>query len=229
MEVLTDDRNPFSATIGLRVEPGPVGAGVEFLLDVDARSIPLYIYKNAASFKAAMTDYVTRTLEEGLFGWQVTDCIVTLHDCDYYIGDGPTKPTVPTPRSTAADFRKLTPLVLTSALRAAGTVVCEPILRFHLEAPSDAAGEVLRLVARHRGVPAGPHVTGSWLTLDGEIPSARADALQREVAGITRGEGVVELVFDRYEPVRGVVPTRRRADNHPLHRKEYLRHVMGRA
>ena len=37
--------------------------------------------------------------------------------------------------STAADFRKLTPLVLMQALERAGTVVCEPTLRVSLECP----------------------------------------------------------------------------------------------
>ena len=229
VEILQDDENPFSATVGLRVDPGPVGSGIEVRLAVDAHSLPLYIYKKADNFSAAMAHYVTGALEEGLFGWQVTDCIVTLVDCAYYVGDGPTKPTAPTPRTTASDFRKLTPLVLMSALRNAGTTVCEPILRFHLEAPADTANEVLRLVVRHRGVPTAPRVTTSWLTLDGEIPAARANALQREVAGRTHGQGVVELVFDRYEPVQGFVPTRRRADHSPLNRREYVRHVLGRA
>ena len=59
-----------------------------------------------------MTQYICRTLQEGLFGWPVTDCIVTMTACGYYASDGPTKPVSPTPRTTAADFRKLTPLVL---------------------------------------------------------------------------------------------------------------------
>lgn len=51
--------------------------------------------------------------------------------------------------------------------------------------------------------------------------------LQQELRGLTRGEGVLELVFDHYEPVRGKVLTRSRTDRNPLDRKEYLRHVMG--
>ena len=35
-----------------------------------------------------------------------------MNECNYYIGDGPTKRVLPTPRTTAADFVKLTPLVL---------------------------------------------------------------------------------------------------------------------
>jgi ribosomal protection tetracycline resistance protein len=34
--------------------------------------------------------------------------------------------------------------------------------------------------------------------------------------------------FDRYEPVRGTIPTRPRSDHNPLNRKEYLLHVARR-
>ncbi len=47
----------------------------------------------------------------------MTDCIVTMNERNYYIGEGPTKRVLPTPRTTAADFVKLTVLVLREALR----------------------------------------------------------------------------------------------------------------
>ncbi|MGN6796501.1 MAG: GTP-binding protein, partial [Streptosporangiaceae bacterium] len=112
LEVLQSDDHPYSATIGLRIEPGPAGSGIRFQLDFDPRLVPLYIYKTAGHFTNAMTGYIRRTFDEGLYGWQVTDCLVTMNECNYYIGDGTTNRVLPTPRTTAADFRKLTPLVL---------------------------------------------------------------------------------------------------------------------
>ena len=79
VEVLHAETNPFAATIGLRVAPAPVDSGIEFRLDVDARTVPMYSYKTLDRFAAAMDQYVRHTLEEGLCGWQVTDCTVT-HD-----------------------------------------------------------------------------------------------------------------------------------------------------
>src|SRR5262249_29150349 len=115
-ELLQDDANPTSATLGLRIEPAPAGTGVAVTLAIDAPSVPLYIFKTAHAFIDAMTAHVDATLRKGLYGWQVTDCTVTIISCDYYIGDGPKKPTRSTPRTTAADFRKLTPIVLARAL-----------------------------------------------------------------------------------------------------------------
>ena len=64
--------------------------------------------------------------------------------------------------------------------------------------------------------------------LEGEIPAARVHELQQQLPALTRGEGVLESAFDRYQPVRGAIPTRPRTDHNPLDRKEYLLHVVRR-
>jgi ribosomal protection tetracycline resistance protein len=131
--------------------------------------------------------------------------------------------------STGEDYRKLTPLVLTSALRQAGTVVCEPIHRFRLEAPADTLGPLLAALTRLRAVSLAQVVRGCALTLEGDIPAARVHGLRAELPALTRGEGVLECAFDRYEPAGGVVPTRARTDDNPLNREEYLQRVTRRA
>ena len=45
---------------------------------------------------------------------------------------------------------------------------------------------------------------------------------QQQPAAPTRGEGVLEVAFDCYQPVHGKAPTRPRSDHNPLNRKEYL-------
>jgi ribosomal protection tetracycline resistance protein len=46
-----------------------------------------------------------------------------------------------------------------------------------------------------------PDVSGSWGTATGDIRAARLLELQQQLRGLTRGEGVLETEFDRYEPV----------------------------
>ena len=201
--------NPFLATVGLRVEPAPIGTGVEFRLEVELGSMPLSFFK-------AVEDTVRATLHQGIHGWQVTECTVTVTRCGYY------------PSSTAGDFRNLTPLVLMRALEQAGTRVYEPMHRFRLDVPADTLGAVLPVLARLRAVPRTPATRGSWYLLEGEIPAARVHELQQALPALTRGEGVLECAFDHYQPVSGPVPTRPRTDHNPLDRKEYLLHVMRR-
>jgi ribosomal protection tetracycline resistance protein len=208
VEVLQSDGHPYSATVGLRVEPGPAGSGIRFQLDVDPRLIPLYIYKTAGHFTDAMTQYVRHACEKGHYGWQVTDCAVTMTDCNYYIGDGATKRVLPTPRTTAADFRKLTPLVLTEALQQAGTVVCQPMARVRLELPAPRTGDVLSALARLGAATETPRVDAELAVVTAMLPTAQVRSLQEQLPGLTGGEGVLDAGFGGYEPVRGSFPRR---------------------
>jgi ribosomal protection tetracycline resistance protein len=185
---------------------------VEYRLEVDPGSLPLAFHK-------AVEATVHETLQQGLYGWQVTDCIVTMtHSIRLRHFS----------TSTPADHRDLTPLVLMSALRQAGTVVCEPIHRFHLDAPTDTLGPLLPVLARLGAVPELPAQNGSSFTLEGAIPAARVHELRLRLPRLSRGEGVLECMFDRYEAVSGPTPTRPRWDHNPLNREEYLLHVARR-
>ncbi|HEY7013346.1 MAG TPA: translation factor GTPase family protein [Streptosporangiaceae bacterium] len=208
VEVLQSDDHPYSATVGLRVEPGPAGSGVRFQLDVDPRLIPLYIYKTAGHFTDAMTRYVRHACEKGCYGWQITDCVVTMTDCNYYIGDGTTKRVLPTPRTTAGDFRNLTPLVLTEALQQVGTVVCQPMARVRLELPAPRAGDVLSALARLGAATGAPVLDAELAVVTAMLPTAQVRSLQEQLPGLTGGEGVLDAGFGGYEPVRGRFPRR---------------------
>lgn len=199
VQLLQEESNPTSATIGLRIEPGKPGSGIVFKLAEQARIMPLHIYKNTGNFAEHMTHYIQDALQLGLYGLEVTDCIVTMTDCDYYVGDGPTKPISDTPKTTAADFRKLTPTVLRAALRQASTVICEPICRFTLEIPNDALAKVLPTLAQLHAIPSSTEARREAYVLKGNIPSARIHDLQQQLPNLTSGEGFLEYVFDRYE------------------------------
>jgi ribosomal protection tetracycline resistance protein len=192
------DSNPYLATIGLRIEPAADGSGVSFRLDVDPRSTPLYVYKTLASFEEHMADYVRHSLAAGLYGWRVTDCAVTMTTCVYSVPDGP--PSRRGPLSTAADFRKLTPLVVTEALERAGTAVCEPIMDVRLEVPAASVGAVLAATARLGGSLAQPSVSADLAVLETVLAADRTQDLQRELPGLTSGEGVLESSFAGYRP-----------------------------
>jgi ribosomal protection tetracycline resistance protein len=217
IEFLGKDENPFLATVGLRIEPGAVDSGLEFRLEVKVESMPLFVYKATEAFRQSIEQAVQETLRQGLYGWQVTDCIVTMTHSGYV-----------SPSSTPRDFRLLTPLVLMSALQQAGAVVCEPLHRFHLEMPADVYGRMLPILAQVRAMPETPVMRETTCVLEGELPAARVHELQQQLPALTRGEGVMECSFARYEPMQNPFPTRPRSDYNPLNRKEYLLHVLRR-
>jgi ribosomal protection tetracycline resistance protein len=223
VEMMGKAPNPFLATVGLRIEPAAVDSGVEYRLEVELGAMP-------RAFHKAVENTVRETLHQGIYGWQVTDCTVTMTHSGYaprqsHAHQGFDR----SMSSTGRDFRNLTPLVLMSALKQAGTRVYEPIHRFHLEIPTDTLGPTLPALVRLHAVPQTPAMQGSSCTLEGDIPAARVHELQQQLPALSRGEGVLECAFDRYQPVRGtILPTRPRSDHNPLDRKHYLLHVLRR-
>ncbi|MER6470674.1 translation factor GTPase family protein [Streptomyces collinus] len=217
------DGNPFLATVGLRVDAAPAGSGVRFGLEVELGSMPYAFFK-------AVEDTVRETLGQGLHGWRVTDCAVTMTHSGYsprqsHAHQGFDK----SMSSTGYDFRGLTPLVLVEALRRARTVVYEPMHRFRIEAPADTLGALLPVLARLGAVPESTGGHDRAGVLEGAVPAARVHELGQRLPGLTRGEGELETVFDHYAPVtRGPLPERPRTDHNPLDRKEYLLNVTRR-
>jgi ribosomal protection tetracycline resistance protein len=199
VEVLHAESNPYHATIGLRIEPASEDSGLTFELDVDTRTIPLFVYKNRQHFAEQMERYVSDALRKGLHGWHVVDCRVTMTRCSYSVADGP--PSRRGPTSTAADFRKLTPLVVVQALERAGTAICEPIVRVMLEVPTRTVGAVLPALARLGAAVATPIPSGELSTIEAVMPVTQTDELQRQLPELTSGEGVLDSTFVGYRAV----------------------------
>ena len=81
--------NPYWATIGLTLEPLPLGTGLQIESDIS------YGYLNH-SFQNAVFEGIRMSCQSGLHGWEVTDLKVTFTQAEYY-----------SPVSTPADFRPL--------------------------------------------------------------------------------------------------------------------------
>ena len=214
--------NPFLATVGLRIEPAPVGTGVEFRLGIELGSMPF-------TFIRAVEETARETLRQGLRGWEVTDCTVTLTRSGYWARQSHAHAVFDkSMSSTAGDFRNLTPLVLMAALQQAGTQVYEPMHRFRLDIPADVFGLLLPVLARLGAVPRSSSPRGTSYLVEGEVPAASVHGLEQVLPSLTSGEGVLETAFDHYRPVRGPAPVRTRSDRDPLNREEYLLHLSRR-
>ena len=194
-ELIGTEPNPFLATVGLRVDPGPVGSGVRFGLEVELGSMPF-------AFFTAVEETVHTALRQGIHGWAVTDVVVTMTHAGYWARQSHSHGTFDkSMSSTAGDFRNLTPLVLTAALAAAGTQVYEPIHRFRAEVPVDAYPAVMPVLVRHRAIPLTAEQVAGAFVIEGDVPAAQVHALTLRLPALTRGEGVLESVFDHYQPV----------------------------
>lgn len=211
VEFLGKEPNPFIATVGIRIEPGPIDSGLVFRIAVDRRgTLPL-------AFFNAVEESVHETVRQGLYGWQLTDCIVTMTHSGYS-----------SVASTAGDFRNLTPLIVMDALQQAETRVYEPLHHFELEIPAESFGRIAMVLAQLRAVAHPPQQYSALCLVEGVIPAAQVHTLRQQLPSLTRGEGVLESAFACYQAVEGVIPRRPRTDHNPLDRKEYLLHVVRR-
>src|SRR5207253_2018364 len=76
-ELINTDTNPYLATVGLRVEPAPVGTGVDFGLEVELGSMP-------PAFFTAVEASVRDALRRGNQGWEIPDARVRLTRNGYW-------------------------------------------------------------------------------------------------------------------------------------------------
>jgi ribosomal protection tetracycline resistance protein len=199
--VTTEDAedNPFLAGVGLRIEPGPPGSGIAYARD------GFVLGTMPAAFFTAVEATVRATLAQGLYGWQVTDCRVTLTHTGYFPRQSHAHAHFDkSMSSTGTDFRQLTPLVLMAALRQAGTRVCEPVHRFRLELPAETLAATLAMLAEVRAVPYETTPQGASFVLEGDVPAAQVYPLTRLLPGVTHGEGLVDTSFHHYRPLSAV-------------------------
>jgi ribosomal protection tetracycline resistance protein len=222
VEILNTPTNPFHADLGLRLEPAASSSGVEVHVsgEIDPRDAPLYVFKTFDAFAERMGEYVRAALVEGLHGWQVTDCTVTVMKIGYSLADGP--PSRRGPMPTARDMKKLVPLVLMQALEQAGSAVCEPVFQIAAEVPTEAIGPMLAALGRLGAGAATPSARGELSVLEATLPASGVQELRRQLPGLTGGEGVLDAEFAGYQPVTGEPPTRKRLTPDPRNLEEYL-------
>ena len=219
VELIGTGTNPYLATVGIRVEPAPVGSGVEVLLEVELGSMP-------PAFFTAVEESAREALQQGPYGWAVPDCRVVVTHSGYWARQSHMHGTFDkSMSSTAADFRALTPLLVMEALVQAGTRVCEPVHRFTADVPEDTHGAVVSALGRLGAVPLEVQPLGDLVAIVGDIPAASVHRARRVLPGLTRGEGALTSELHHHSPVRGMPPTRPRTDADPTDREGYLRRV----
>ena len=210
--------NPFPATLALRIEPRPPSSGIEFRSTVEPRLVPLYLFHRVETFVGQMEAYVREALAEGRAGWQVTDCRVTMTDSGYM-----------SPVTSPADYRRLTQLLLATALDRAGTWVCEPLADVALEMPASTAPGVLAMLGRLGGRVRGQFSSNDVSRVDAVMPVSSVRTLQSRLPGLSMGEGILETRPGGYQPVADNPPTRERSGPSPLERDAWLAFLARRA
>ncbi len=181
-----------NASLGLRVGPAPVGAGLDYALGEGVERGYLL-----PSFHVAIEDALDRELAEGLHGWRLTDLRVRVTHSRFH---------APTP--SAGDFRRLTHLAFREALGRAGTTVCAPLSSFELVVPAEALTAALSMLVGHGATPEPVEVGPGRCLVTGTMPTSEVGPFERRLPDLTSGRGVLLTQPAGHVPVPGPPPTR---------------------
>ena len=197
--------NPFWASIGLSVTPLPLGSGVKY----ESRVSLGYLNQ---SFQNAVMDGIRYGLEQGLCGWNVTDCKICFEYGLYY-----------SPVSTPADFRSLAPIVLEQALKESGTQLLEPYLSFTLYAPQEYLSRAYHDAPKYCATIETAQIKKDEVVFTGEIPARCIQAYRTDLAFYTNGRSVCLTELKGYQATVGepIIQPRR-----PNSRLDKVRHMF---
>ena len=197
--------NPFWASIGLSVTPLPMGSGVQYESKVSIG------YLNQ-SFQNAVAEGVRHGLEQGLYGWEVTDCKICFEYGLYY-----------SPVSTPADFRFLAPVVLEQALKKCGTQLLEPYLSFTLYAPQEYLSRAYNDAPKYCAEIESTQLKNDEVIFKGKIPARYIGEYRNDLNFYTNGRSVCLTKLKGYQESLGepVFQTRR-----PNSRLDKVRHMF---
>ena len=89
-------------------------------------------------------------------------------------------------------------------------VKCEPMERVTIDVPADAVGTVIEKLGRRKGelLEMNPIGSGSRTRIEYSIPSRCLIGYRSEFMTDTKGEGILNTLFDGYQPFKGEIPMR---------------------
>ncbi|MGV3061706.1 tetracycline resistance ribosomal protection mosaic protein Tet(O/W/32/O), partial [Streptococcus hyovaginalis] len=200
--------NPFWASVGLSIEPLPIGSGVQY----ESRVSLGYLNQ---SFQNAVMEGVLYGCEQGLYGWKVTDCKICFEYGLYY-----------SPVSTPADFRMLSPIVLEQALKKAGTELLEPYLHFEIYAPQEYLSRAYHDAPRYCADIVSTQIKNDEVILKGEIPARCIQEYRNDLTNFTNGQGVCLTELKGYQPAIGKFICQPRRPNSRIDKVRHMFHKL---
>ena len=166
------------------VEPNEPGAGYTFENKVVGGAIPKeYIPAVDAGIQGAMNSGV-------LAGYQVVDLKVTLYDGSYHEVD-----------SSEMAFKIAGSMALKEALRKAGSVLTEPIMKVAVTVPDDYMGDVIGDLNSRRGQIQGMDPIAGAQQIHAFVPLANMFGYATDLRSKTQGRGQYVMEPSHYEQV----------------------------
>jgi elongation factor G len=176
------------ADVTVEVRPLPRGSGFVFDQRVVGGAVP-------RQWIPAVEAGVRDGMAKGPLGYPVTDLEVVLIDGQTHSVD-----------SSEMAFRIAGRLAIEEAMKAAGTILLEPIDRLVVYSPSPAASNVTSALTARRGqiLGLGPREDWrGWERIEAYLPQSERQQLIAELRGLTQGLGAFEADFDHMAELTG--------------------------
>ena len=173
-----------SRPIEFEVKPSGVGNGNQFEARIVGGAVPKeYIPGVEKGYASVLTSGV-------LIGFPVVDISVALVDGKYHDVD-----------SSALAFEIATRAGLREALKLAGPVLLEPIMKVEVVTPEDYLGSVIGDLNSRRGQIAGTDTRGNAQVVNAMVPLANMFGYVNTLRSMSQGRAQYTMQFDHYEQV----------------------------
>ena len=169
----------------LRIEPLPRGAGFEFVDEVKGGTIP-------TQYIPAVEKGVRSVLDSGVIaGHPLRDVRVIVYDGKSHSVD-----------SKDIAFATAGRKAFIDAVKKAGPIVLEPIVKVEITAPEHSMGDVTGDLSAKRGQVNGTQaLAGGAFVVNGQVPLSELANYQARLNGMTGGQGRYTLELSHYEAV----------------------------
>ena len=179
----TGGRGQFGV-VELEIEPGERGDGFVFENRVVGGSVPI-------EYVSAVRAGAQEALDSGpVAGYPVLDVRVALTDGASHAVD-----------SSELAFKNAAILGMREALKRAGPVLLEPLMRIEVRVPEDHFGGVVGDLNSRRGHVVSQDTMGRLQIVTATVPLAQTFGYSTDLRSLTQGRATSTMEFDRYEAV----------------------------
>lgn len=112
---------------------------------------------------------------------------------------------IETMRREGYEFSVSTPKVIVKTIDG---VKCEPMEKLFIDVPSDCVGSVMERMGVRKGELVTMNPIGSRIRMEFKVPARGLFGFKNEFLTDTKGEGVMNQLFDGYAPYKGAIPRR---------------------
>lgn len=168
----------------IRVEPKNRGEGYEYVSEVKGGAIP-------REYIPAIEKGVKEAMENGVYvGYPVVDMKVIVYDGTYHEVD-----------SSEIAFKIAGSMALQAAIKQAGPVLLEPIMKLEVTIPDEYLGEVIGDLSSRRAKILGTETRGKSKVITSMIPLAEMSQYATRIRTLTAGRGAFYMEPSHYEEV----------------------------